>query len=124
MKANPIVWFELYVKDMARAKRFYESVFETKLEKLDTPVPGVEMWKFLSAENAAGAAGALVKMKDMESTGNGAIVYFRCNDCAQEARSAAKFGGKVHREKTSIGQHGNIALVYDTEGNMIGLHSM
>jgi len=33
-------------------------------------------------------------------------------------------GAKVHRSKMSIGEYGHIALVYDSEGNMIGLHSM
>jgi hypothetical protein len=36
---------------------------------------------------------------------------------------AAAAGGKVFRDKFSIGQYG-FALVFDTEGNMIGLHSM
>jgi predicted enzyme related to lactoylglutathione lyase len=36
----------------------------------------------------------------------------------------ATAGGRVHREKMSIGQYGFIALVYDTEGNMVGLHSL
>lgn len=36
----------------------------------------------------------------------------------------APAGGKVMREKFSIGQYGFIALVFDTEGNMFGLHSM
>ena len=33
-------------------------------------------------------------------------------------------GGKVMKEKVAIGQYGFIALVIDTEGNMIDLHSM
>jgi hypothetical protein len=33
-------------------------------------------------------------------------------------------GGRLEREKMSIGPYGFIALAYDTEGNMIGLHSM
>jgi predicted enzyme related to lactoylglutathione lyase len=124
MKPNPIVWFEIYVKDMERAKRFYESVFETKLEKLNSPLPGLEMWQFPSAMNASGATGALVKMKDMELSGNGTAVYFECDDCAVEERRVKKFGGRVQREKTSIGEHGKISLVYDTEDNLLGLHSM
>lgn len=124
MKANPIVWFEIYVKDMERAKRFYEAVFETKLEILKSPLPELEMWQFPSAMNANGAPGALVKMKDMEASGNGTIIYFHCDDCAVEERRVAKFGGRIERPKTSIGEYGKISLVYDTEGNMIGLHSM
>ena len=32
--------------------------------------------------------------------------------------------GRVMKPKTSIGQFGFIALVFDTEGNLFGLHSM
>jgi hypothetical protein len=41
-----------------------------------------------------------------------------------EAARAAENGGRVFKEKMSIGKYGFIALVFDTEGNMIGLHSM
>jgi predicted enzyme related to lactoylglutathione lyase len=56
--------------------------------------------------------------------GNSTLVYFSCTDCATEAKRAAASGGAVFKEKFSIGQYGFIALVTDTEGNMIGLHSM
>jgi predicted enzyme related to lactoylglutathione lyase len=60
----------------------------------------------------------------MPSGGNSTIVYFICEDCAVEARAAVEHGGKIFKDKFSIGEFGWIALVYDTEGNMIGLHSM
>jgi uncharacterized protein len=120
--ANPVVWFEIYVKDMERAKRFYETVFQTKLEKLPSAVAGLEMWQFPSTMNGAGASGVLAKMQGMDFSGNSTVVYFECDDCAvEEAR--AKKAGRVQRGKTSIGPHGNISLVYDTEGNLFGLHS-
>jgi len=125
---NPVVWFEIYVQDMQRAKTFYESVFQVKLEGLNTPVSmsgsDMEMYSFPMAMDRTGAGGALVKMKDVPSGGGGTLVYFSCADCAVEAARAAKNGGKLHREKFSIGEYGYIALVEDTEGNMIGLHSM
>jgi len=37
MESNPVRWFEIYVQDIGRAKSFYESVFQLKLEKLDSP---------------------------------------------------------------------------------------
>jgi len=37
---------------------------------------------------------------------------------------AVKAGGRIQKEKMSIGQYGFIVLVVDTEGNLIGLHSM
>jgi predicted enzyme related to lactoylglutathione lyase len=122
MKVNPVGWFEIYVQDMARAKKFYESVFETRLEKLKNPVP--EMWAFPSDMGKPGSTGALVKMDGVPSGGMGTIVYFMCEDCAVEAGRVAKAGGKIDKHKFSIGEYGFISLVYDTEGNMIGLHSM
>ena len=38
--ANAVGWFEIYVEDMERARRFYETVLGVKLERLD---PGDEL---------------------------------------------------------------------------------
>jgi len=119
--ANPIGWFEIYVQDMDRAKRFYETVFATRLERLENS--GLEMWAFPNQVNGPGAPGALVKYEGYPSGGNSTLVYFSCVDCAVEATRVLASGGKIHKDKFSIGQYGYIALVTDTEGNMVGLHS-
>jgi uncharacterized protein len=54
----------------------------------------------------------------------GVLIYFVCEDCAVEQARVIKNDGKIVKEKSSIGQYGHIALATDTEGNMIGLHSM
>ena len=123
MKSNPVVWFEIYVQDMARAKAFYESVFQVKLEQM-MPESELEMWSFpRNEESQMGINGSLVKMKGVPSGGS-TLVYFGCDDCAVEAKRIIAAGGKVDREKMSIGQYGFIVLAVDTEGNMIGLHSL
>lgn len=119
---NPVGWFEIYVQDMARAKAFYEKTLEVTFEKLESP--DVEMWAFPFNMEAPGAAGALVKMAGKDSGSGGTIIYFSCADCAVEAGRAAQHGGKVVKEKFSIGQYGFIAFVEDTEGNVIGVHSI
>ena len=55
MTPNPVRWFEIYVQDMPRALRFYESVFATKLEQL--PAGDLEMWAFPQKMGLPGAAG-------------------------------------------------------------------
>ncbi len=122
MKNNPVGWFEIYVKDMDRAKAFYETVFATKLEHL--PSPSIEMWTFGMDHTSYGAPGALVKMDGCTSGGGGTLVYFSCEDCALEESRVAAAGGAVFKTKFGIGEYGFIALVTDTEGNMIGLHSL
>lgn len=122
MANNPVGWFEIYVQDMARAKAFYTAVLGLKLEDLNSP--GMEMWAFPMSMDSAGASGALVKMPGFPSGGNSVLVYFTCVDCATEAGRVAKAGGRIEKEKFSIGEYGFIALAIDTEGNMFGLHSM
>lgn len=128
---NAVGWFEIYVQDMERAKNFYEKTFETTLESLSSP--GMEMMAFpMDMEGSdgedcsgkPGAPGALVKMDGCTSGGGGTLVYFSCEDCAVEEARVIPNGGTVCKPKFSIGPHGSIALVTDTEGNMIGLHSM
>ena len=122
MAHNAIGWFEIYVQDMARARRFYETVLGRGLEKLEAG--GLEMWSFKGEMEAPGAAGALVHMPGFPSGGNSTLVYFVCDDCAVEEARVAKAGGRVEKPKFSIGPYGFVSLVYDTEGNMFGLHSM
>jgi predicted enzyme related to lactoylglutathione lyase len=123
MKSNPICWFEIYVQDLGRAKKFYETVLGTELTKLDAPLPEIELLAFPMEMEGQGAAGALVKMDGFPSGGNSTIVYFACEDCATEASQVESAGGKIQKEKVSLGQYGFMVLAVDTEGNMFGLHS-
>ena len=127
MAHNPVVWFEIYVQDMARAQRFYENVLQCRLEPLGPPdslASDMRMLAFPADMAAPGASGALVQMAGVPSGGGGTLVYFGSADCAIEAGRVEAAGGKLHQAKMSIGEYGNIALAFDTEGNMFGLHSM
>lgn len=123
MKANIFRWVEIYVEDMERAKNFYEKVLGVTLTQLESPDPAIELWAFPMEMGAPGASGALVKMEGIKPGGCGVLSYFGCEDCAVEAARVVEAGGKIEKEKFSIGQYGFIALAVDTEGNMFGLHS-
>ncbi len=118
---NPVGWFEIYVQDMSRAKRFYETVFGVKLDRLE--MPGMEMVTFPMSPEGKGASGALIRMEGFESGANSVLVYFSSSDCSVEEGRVVNAGGKIQKSKTSIGQYGFISLVFDTEGNMVGIHS-
>jgi predicted enzyme related to lactoylglutathione lyase len=124
MEGNPVVWFEIYVQDMPRAKGFYEKVLNVTLQRLESPDGGdLEMWAFPMKQDGPGAAGALAKMEGAPS-GGGTIVYFTSKDCAIEAARIAGSGGTLMKPKFSIGPYGFIALAVDPDGNVFGLHSM
>lgn len=124
LQSNPVGWFEIYVADLARAKAFYQSVFKRPMEDLSTP-PGSDsqMCAFTMNPTGWGAAGALVSSPKMGPGQSGTLVYFSSPDCAVEAARAAAHGGQVLQPKMSIGNYGFIAIVQDTEGNAVGVHS-
>jgi predicted enzyme related to lactoylglutathione lyase len=125
MKNNPVGWFEIYVDEMARAKKFYESMLGVGLEVLGDPNDSnIEMLAFPSNMEKYGATGALVKMSGFPAGGNSTLIYFSCEDCAVEEAKVERSGGRVQKSKMSIGEYGFISLAIDSEGNMFGLHSL
>ena len=125
--ANPVGWFEIYVAEMDRSKDFYADVvgagFNAAPVAGEGPDAGMEMAFFDADESKAGAPGALVRHPMRPPELHGTLVYFSVDDCgAAAARSTAR-GSKIYVEKQSIGEMGFIAIVGDSEGNSIGLHS-
>ncbi|MEM9035576.1 MAG: VOC family protein [Actinomycetota bacterium] len=120
-----IGWFDIYVEDMDRAQDFYETVLDTTLASMDDPNdPSAEMRAFGDDFASHGAGGALVKLSHAQPGPGGSMVYFSCEDCAVEEARVPAAGGSVVRPKFRIGDHGFVSIVTDTEGNLIGLHSV
>jgi uncharacterized protein len=119
---NPVTWFEIYVEDLERAKRFYEALFGVQLTREQTP-PDFQAYRFPGGMPGFGAMGGLMKHPMRKPSAQGTLVYFHVDDCALIAERAPALGGCIYRSKWSIGPEGFIALIGDSEGNAIGLHS-
>jgi predicted enzyme related to lactoylglutathione lyase len=84
----------------------------------------MEYWTFPMQDDRMGAGGALAKMEGASPAPGGTLIYFSCEDCATEESRVEPAGGKVQQPKMSIGEYGFMSLVKDSEGNLIGLHSL
>lgn len=119
------VWFEIYVDDIKRATKFYETVLDTTLEPMGDPSnQNTIMMGFPNDMGTYGAGGALVEMPGVKAGGNSTLIYFSSQDCVTEESRVAAAGGQVVKPKMHIGEYGFISLCLDTEGNMFGLHAM
>ena len=107
---------------MKRAKKFYEGLLGVALE--EAKMEGVEMWIFPHDISKTGAAGALVKHEMRPPNVHGTLVYFSVPDCGERQDWASARDMPVYVPKMDIGEHGFIAIVGDSEGNSVGLHSM
>jgi uncharacterized protein len=118
---NPLTYFEIPVTDLERAIRFYETVFDCKLER--STIDGNEMAVFPGTPSAPGCIGALAMGPTYKPSMDGARVYFHTDDIDKTLQIVVNSGGKIEYPKTSIGELGSVAEFIDTEGNRIALHS-
>lgn len=130
MNQNIICWFEIYVKDIDRAKIFYNSVLGIQFTDAEMPpgeAPGNMKMSFFSSSENQGVSGSLIEMPGTKE-GDGAcmntMVYFPCEDCSVEESRVEAAGGKVHQSKMDIGEFGFCSICVDSEGNPFGLFSM
>jgi len=125
MKFNPVGWFEIPVDDMERAMKFYEAILGYKLD-LQPEMEGMLMAWFPMERGLEGATGALVKHEMCKPNPTGTVVYFNSpsGNLSNELSKAEEIGAQVLVPKKDIGEHGFIAMLKDSEGNTIALHSM
>jgi uncharacterized protein len=120
--SHALSWFEIPVSNFARGKAFYEAVLGRSIEPM---VMGPTTMGFLSSDpNAVG--GAIVHSADATPSKHGTTVYLNGgDDLAPMLARVEKAGGSVVVPKTDIGNNfGFFAHFIDTEGNLVGLHSM
>ena len=118
---NPVVYFEIPVLDMERARVFYERVFRVSLEVRD--IDGNEMALFPYAESQPGASGALARGSSYIPGKAGARVYFGVSDIGETLQLAVSAGGQVHYPLTEVPEYGWVAEFIDVEGNCIALYA-
>jgi len=121
--ANALNWFEISVGDMARAKKFYETIFGMKME--ESEMMGMKMAFFPIDAMAGKVSGGLVQGNMHKPSMDGAKVYLNGNpDLNNALGKVESAGGKVLMPKTQISPEiGYMAFFADTEGNAVALHS-
>ncbi len=121
MSQHAIHWFEIFVGDLERAVRFYETVLDIKLRRRTEDDRSLALFASALEE---GVGGALVRQPGREPTDSGVLVYLDADGKldASVAR-VERAGGRVVVPRKDIGPTGFVALLRDTEGNLVGLHS-
>ena len=120
---NAIDWFEIPVRDIARAQAFYESLLGAPMRR--ETIAGNTLAVFSYAETGVG--GCLIAGETAPSPSvDGTLIYLNAGPRLDDtlARVAAA-GGRISTPKVQLpGGMGCFAHVSDTEGNRIGLHAM
>jgi len=122
---NAISWFEIPTKDINRAQKFYEAIFQIKMTALDMEQIKMRMFPL---EDQMGVGGALVYNDKFykSSTTEGPLIYLNGNPDLQTVLDRVEAaGGTIQVPKTMISpDYGHMCIFIDTEGNRIALHSV
>jgi predicted enzyme related to lactoylglutathione lyase len=123
---NAISWFEIGTTDLDRATKFYETIFGISLISMD--MPNIKMRMFPLDDMMTGVGGALVDSGGFHkpSATDGPLIYLNGNPDVQLVLDKVEAaGGKIMVPKTAISpEYGYMAVIMDTEGNRIALHSI
>lgn len=136
-----ICWFEIPVKNMQRAKTFYENVLDVSFDM--QIFGGIQHAVFVSkrSENYE-ITGALRDVSDCDKEIFGSVIFFDVNAIGMDdvLKKVEPCGGKILMPKTLLKnkledgritiaktyidqQSGYVAYILDTEGNKLGLYS-
>jgi uncharacterized protein len=121
---SAINWFQIPASDFARAKTFYETICGFSLEKMEGP-PHMEMWAFPADRRSGEIGGHLVSGEGAVPSASGTVVFLNADPDLQVVLDRVEgAGGKVLMPKTPTSMDaGYFAMIADTEGNTVGLHS-
>jgi predicted enzyme related to lactoylglutathione lyase len=121
--ANSIVWVDIPVANLDRAIKFYSAVMGDAVKKQE--YPGMAIGLLPHVEEQGSVSGCLFTSAEDKPSDKGPLIYLNAQGRLDQAVAAVEpNGGKVLQPKHPIGPHGFRAVVLDSEGNRVALHSM
>lgn len=121
MTKHTICWVDIPVLNIERAQKFYSGLLGTQLDIQNHD--GMQMMILPHTDESVG--GCLYLSTDVKPSEHGPLIYFSLDARLDEALTqVASLGGNILEPKKAIGPYGYRAVVIDSEGNRIALHTL
>jgi predicted enzyme related to lactoylglutathione lyase len=115
-----VVWFDIPCVDLDRAISFYSAVLDCEVEKQG----GGGFFMGILPHGGPAIGGCLAVLNDTSPSETGVLIYLNCEGRLEDAVAKVEpNGGRVQRPVHVIGPHGSRAIIIDSEGNRVALHS-
>ncbi len=126
-QTNVLTWFEIPVTNIDRAQKFYETILDIEMVKKNDGSDEAVFFPFnpdIVQATSGRITGVLAKSERNRPSGKGTVVYINASPNIQTVLDKVELaGGTIIDPKKLFGPVGFIALISDSEGNTIGLHS-
>ncbi len=114
--ANPFVHCELNTSDVAKAKTFYGSLFDWKLEDVDMG----NGFTYTMIGVGDGTGGGMMK-NPMSNAPSMWLTYALVDDIKVATQKARSLGANVMKDVTEVPNMGWFSIIVDPTGAMLGL---
>jgi predicted enzyme related to lactoylglutathione lyase len=114
--ANPFVHVELNTTDVPKAKSFFSSLFDWKLE--DIPMGPGEVYTMIGV--GGGTGGGMMK-HPIPGAPSMWLAYVNVDDIQASTKKAKSLGGTVMKDVTEVPGMGWLSIIQDPTGAVLGL---
>ena len=113
--------FEIPATDISRAIKFYETILDISIEKVEMPEMEIGVLPYENRE----VHGVIMRAEGLTPSENGVVIYLNAgNDLQPTLDKIEANGGKIVIPKTAHADGiGFFAIFIDSEGNKMGLNS-
>jgi len=111
--ANPFVHIELQTQDVEKSKKFYESMFDWKLED----IPGMD---YTTINVGEGTGGGMMK-KPVPGIPDNWLAYILVDDVRASTKKAEALGATIAKDVTEVPDMGWFSVILDPTGAAFGL---
>ncbi len=112
---NPFVYCELYTSDLDKAKKFYSSLFNWKMNDMTMP-----MGDYTMLDVGEGTGGGMMK-NPMPGAPSMWMAYVQVDNLDAATKKAEQFGAKVMKGRTEAGDFGWFTMITDPTGALLAL---
>jgi predicted enzyme related to lactoylglutathione lyase len=117
---SQVIWFDIPCEQLDRAIQFYSAVLGCEIEKQG----GGDFFMGILPHGGPAIGGCLAVMSDTKPSTSGVLIYLNCDGRLEHAVGQVESnGGAIQKPIHAIGPHGFRAIVIDSEGNRVALHS-
>ncbi|HVZ73386.1 MAG TPA: VOC family protein [Polyangia bacterium] len=114
--ANAFAHIELNTDDLAKAQKFYKSLFDWKLRPFGPDYTMIDVGK--------GGTGGGMQKKAMAEAPTAWLPYVQVDDVKKTIAKARRLGATIQAEYVDIGEMGAIGVFTDPTGASIGVWAL
>jgi predicted enzyme related to lactoylglutathione lyase len=112
-----IVWFQIPADEVARAKKFYATLFDWNINPFPNSPPGEHEYIDTGGPDASPDGGLIKRMHPEQAI----MTYVSVPSVTEFMAKIEKLGGNICEPKTAVPGVGYFAIFKDTENNSLAI---